>query len=446
MTELTVLPGGPATRLALISPDRAFRVLLADCLAEEARPVEWVLRSENELSGLRPEAVDQICDRGPDALFLDIGDDPLSGANFISAISARAPDLTVVAIGDSLDVDALLKVIRSGASGYLRRPFDRHEVAEACSTVLRKAGTKTGPQTAGHRARVLGLYSPKGGTGVSTLAANLAVHIRRATGKRTLLLDLTPELGTSPILLGLEPRYSYLDVLENLHRMDEGLLNTFLDEHNSGTRVLASPTAVFSSRELMPDSVSQLLGLLRLYFEYVVVDIGRGVMDRATLRALELSDERLILTTPDLPTLRNVKRVLHNLPTPEGGTEDGLRLVVSRYEEGVSVERKDIERAVGLPLRHVLAEDREGVSKSVNLGRPIVLNGSSPYSTGVGRIGNLIAKDDLLEKDDRGPLGKLLGAMLPPFGSNNGKRAITKKKKKSEPRSARRTAQGSGVA
>lgn len=438
MTELTVPPGGPATRLALISPDRSFRVLLADCLAEEARPVEWVLRSENELSGLRPEAVEQICDRGPDALFLDIGDDPLSGSNFISAISARAPDMTVVAIGDSLDVDALLKVIRSGASGYLRRPFDRHEVAEACSTVLRKAGTKGGPRTADHTSRVLGLFSPKGGTGVSTLAANLAVHIRRATAKRTLLLDLTPELGTSPVLLGLEPRYSYLDVLENLHRMDEGLLNTFLDEHDSGTRVLSSPTAVFASREVTPESVSQLLGLLRLYFEYVVVDIGRGVMDRTALRTLELADEKLIVTTPDLPTLRNVKRVMHHLPS---AGDEGLRLVVSRFEEGVSVEKKDIERAVGLPLRHVLAEDREGISKSVNLGRPVVLNGSSPYSSGVGRIGDLIAKDDLLQKDDRGPLGKLFGKMLPPFGSTNGRRS-----KKSEPRSARRTAQGSSIA
>ncbi len=440
MTALTVLPGGPATRLALISPDRAFRVLLADCLAEEARPVEWVLRSENELSALRPEAIDQICDRGPDALFLDIGDDPLSGANFISAISDRSPEITVVAIGDSLDVEALLKVIRSGASGYLRRPFDRHEVAEACSTVLRKAGTKTGPQTADHTTCVLGLFSPKGGTGVSTLAANLAVHIRRATAKRTLLLDLSPELGTSPVLLGLEPRYSYLDVLESLHRMDEGLLLTFLDEHSSGTRVLASPTSVFASRELTPDNVSKLLGLLRLHFEYVIVDIGRGVMDRTALRTLELSDEKLIVTTPDLPTLRNVKRVLHHLPTEES-SESGLRLVVSRYEEGIGVEKKDIQRAVGLPLHHLLVEDREGVSKSANLGRPIVLDGPSSYASGVGQIGDLIAKDDLLEKDARGPLGKLLGAVLPPFGKTNGR-----PKKKSEPRSARRTAQGSGVA
>lgn len=444
MTDRTVRPGRPVPRLALISPDRSFRMLLADCLAAEEKPVEWVLRSENELRGLSPEAIDQICGRCPDALFLDIGDDPVSGADFISAISARAPEMTVVAVGDALDVDALLKVIRAGASGYLRRPLNRTEVSEACSTVLRRATPKVGPQAPQHTTRVLGLFSPKGGTGVSTLAANLAVHIRRATGKRTLLLDLTPELGTSSVLLGLEPRYSYLDVLENLHRMDDELLHTLLDEHETGTRVLASPTAVFSSRELTPESVTQLLALLRLHFEYVVIDIGRGVMDRTALRALELADEKLVVATPDLPTLRNVKHVLRHLPgandPPGDASGSGARLVVNRYEEGQGVGKKDIEGAVGLPLLHVLAEDRDGVSKSVNLGRPVVLNGSSAYSSGVGRIGDLFAKDDLLEKDARGRFKKLLGAVLPPYGRTNGRRGP-----KTSTRSAGRTAQGSEV-
>ena len=412
MNERPVLPEQRVPRAALISPDPSFQSLISGCLGEYSPPVEWVLRVDTDVKDLRPESVDRLAERAPDLLFIDVGKNPLSGARFISAIAERTPNLTIVAAGAPLGVDDLLQVIRAGASGYLRRPLNRDEVASACSSVLRKI-VPTEVKAPTHVAHVVSVFSPKGGTGVSTLAANLAVHIRRATQKRTLLMDLTPELGQCSVLLGLEPRYSYLDIIENLHRMDEGLMHSFLEKHESGTRVLPSPAAVFMAHGLASEDVAYILQLVRRHFDYVVVDVGRSIMDDVVVKTLELADERLVVTTTELPTLRNVKRVLPHLTGGYDPTESAIRLVVNRYEERGSVPKKDIERAVGLPLFQTLDEDRERVSRSVNLGQPIVMNGSSPYSSAVGSLGDRLAATDLPAKKGRLSLGGLLRAVLP---------------------------------
>jgi pilus assembly protein CpaE len=404
----------PVPRAALISSDASFRTLVTTSLDRCAPFVEWVLRAETEVAELRPESVERLAERNPEILFLDVGSSPSAGVRFITAVTARIPGLNVVAAGGPLGVEELLELIRAGASGYLRRPFSDTEVAQVCANALRKLPTKSpeaaapGPQIA--PCRVIALFAPKGGTGVSTLATNLAVHIRQATSKKTLLVDLSVEFGTASVLMGVEPRYSYLDVMESLHRMDERLLHSFLEEHESGTRILASPGAASSGRQLQHEHVEAVFRLLRRHFEYVVVDTGRNVMDDTAADVLGLADERLVVTTAELPTLRNVRQALAHMARARNAT-DGIRLVVNRYEEGVSVPPKDIERAVGLSPFEILSEDSERVCRSVNLGQLLVMNGSSPYARAVGKIGDRLAGVDSARVSKS--LGGLLRTLLP---------------------------------
>ncbi len=410
-------------RIALISPDPTLRSAITSCLEECAQAVDWVLRAESDVAELRPESVDRLAERHPELLFLDVGSSPAAGARFVSAISTLLPGLTVVAAGGSLGVDELLQLIRAGASGYLRRPWNDDEIREVCSGLLQKMSSKQVDYSESEYvtgSNVISLFAPKGGTGVSTLAANLAVHIRHATMKNTLLLDLSPEMGTSPVLLGAEPRYSYLDVVDSLHRMDERLFYSFLEEHESGTRILASPGEANTARELTPQNVHAIVRLVGRYFDYVVVDVGRGILDGAALKALELADERLMVTTAELPALRNLKQVLPYIPQGQeerGTSDESIRLVVNRFEEGISVPTKDIEGAVGIPLYQILEEDRERVGRSVNLGRPIVAaKTSSAYARSVRKLGDRLAADDLPANRKGSGLGGLIRTLIPPFG------------------------------
>jgi pilus assembly protein CpaE len=418
-------PMNPATetspRAALISPDPSFRTLVTSCLDECTPLVEWVLRVDSDVAELRPESVERLAERSPDVLFLDVGSNLSAGVRFVAAITGRLPGLNVVAAGGEVAVDELLQLIRAGVSGYLRRPFSREEVAQVCANSLRKLTPKQPDGDAPdvvESSHVIALFAPKGGTGVSTLAANLAVHIGRATSKRTLLLDLSAELGTSAVLMGVEARYSYLDVVDSLQRMDERLLGTFLEEHESGVRVLASPADASTARHVSPESVAAIVRLMRRHFEHVVVDVGRATLDASAMKAIELADERIVVATPELPTLRNVKQTLSKMPRRESGTP-AVRVVVNRYEEGLSLPPKEIERAVGLPVLHILHEDRERVCRSVNLGRPLMMNGSSPYVRTVEKLVHGLEGVDVPANGAKS-LGGLLRTLLPPFVRSNG--------------------------
>ena len=412
---------GSVIRIALISRDSSFRSFISACLSESAHPVEWVLRAETGVEELGPENVSRLVELRPDIVFIDIDRSLSAGTSFISALTSSAPEVTVVAAGSPVEAEDLLRLVRAGASEYIPRPLDRQEISEACERILRKRAPRAPRPGITRSGRLIALYSPKGGTGVSTTASNLAVHIHAASEKKTLLLDLAPALGTCSVMLGLETRYSYLDVVESLSRMDERLLHSFLEKHPSGVRILGSPLAPSSSVSLSSDRVTHLLRLLQRHFDYVVADLGRGVLDPVTARTFDAADHKLIMTTPDLPTLRNVKEVIPHLSGSGEESKTKLRLVVNRYEEGRSMSKKHVEQAVGLSIFQVLGEDRDRVDRSINLAQPLVLNGSSPFAVGVKKMGDTIARDDLKDRGSVSRLGGLLRTVLPPYGSKNGK-------------------------
>ena len=121
---------------------------------------------------------------------------------------------------------------------------------------------------------MIAVFSPKGGSGSTTLAVNLGVTLHQLTGKRTLLLDLAPMLGTAALSLGLQPRYSYLDVIQNFHRMDEELFQSFLEVHESGIQVLSSPPRLEDAAGPSMDEVMGLIRFCRRHFSHVIVDAG----------------------------------------------------------------------------------------------------------------------------------------------------------------------------
>jgi pilus assembly protein CpaE len=157
--------------------------------------------------------MDKVLSAGPRVIFLDLGESP-SGVGSIQALAQEAPDVPLVVAGPALSAEGLLSVMRAGASEFLPRPFSAQETSEAFVRIRKRARpTATdSPLTPG---KVITVFSAKGGTGVTTLATNLAVALRTLTKKEILILDPAPSLGTAAVAMGLQPRYSYLDVIQN---------------------------------------------------------------------------------------------------------------------------------------------------------------------------------------------------------------------------------------
>ena len=376
-------------RCALISVDEAFRGTVTEIAQAPQRSLELALDIATPVTELRRDALDQVRRASPEVIFLDLGDDPVIGLMFVRALTEEAPDQIVILSGPRLDAEPLLEVMRAGAAEYLPKPVEAGDVAGALARVSRKVrGAEKRPTPAG---KLISVFSAKGGVGASTTATNVAAQLARSTGKRTLLVDLDVEMGAVALLLGLRPRFSYLDLIENFHRLDEGLLESYVERHKSGLYVLSAPP-LSEGLNVTREQTRTLLEFVREHFEYVVLDLEKG-LSPVSMVGMEQSDLVLVITTPELPTLRNVKRVLPTVERATGAGQEKIRVILNQYKEGMGISQGDIENTLGYQIFFTLERD-EGVLHSVNVGKPMVLNGSSKYAKNVKALVSEIRGSD----------------------------------------------------
>jgi pilus assembly protein CpaE len=377
-----------------------------------------VLELQVSASGLDRQDIGRIVKASPSAVFLDLDRDP-AGVEKIRILNQEAPDVALIVAGPKLSADALLAIMRAGASEYLPRPFSREEAVEAFQRIRRRAKPSSA-EPAGPQGRVTTVFSSKGGTGVTTLATNLAVAIRAATREETILLDLSPSMGTAAVAMGLQPRYTYLDVIQNFHRIDEELFRSFLEVHESGVNVLASPLTSGISSLPGHDEFLSLIRLCQRHFKHVVIDAGTSLLDHLPA-ILHESDERLLVLIPELPTLRNLKRALDLFGRANGKAPP--KLVLNQFRDGVGLSRRDVEAGLGHRLTAILERDDHGISQSINLGRPAVLVGKSKFTKGVqGLVSQIAGKGSASSKEKPGLLGKILGQSSKSDKAGKGKR------------------------
>jgi pilus assembly protein CpaE len=365
-------------RCALVSGDQQFRASAEQVLTDPTGLADFVAEVPVPASEFPKSSLEELFAADPEVVFLDLGDDPSDGIQTLRTIAEAAPEIVVIPAGPPIGAEALLEVMRSGASEYLPKPVSEEDVTAALSRAARKLGGVQ-PRERREEAHTLGVLSAKGGVGVTTVATNLAVGLRRMSTSRTLLLDLNPELGTAAPMLGMQPRYSFLDLIRNFHRLDEELLDSYLEHHDSGVFFLSSPDRREETEGLTEKHIRVLLHFLRGHFDYIVIDLGRGISALSSA-ALEQCDECLLVATPELPTLRNVKRILPSVRVGPQGSMGPVRLILNEYRQEGEITTSQVEEVLGVDVAFTLQKDDEALQHSINAGRPVVLNGKSRYS------------------------------------------------------------------
>lgn len=389
----------------LISSDESFRHAALGVIRQPESNARLALDLQAFADELNRETVSEILRANPSVVFLDLGPDP-SGVGGIQILSQDAPSISLVVGGPALSAEGLLAVMRAGATEYLPRPFSEKDAAEAFDRIRRKTKSSASdqPQTPG---RVTTVFSAKGGTGVTTVATNLAVALRMLTDREVLLVDLAPSLGTAALAMGVHPRYTYVDVIQNFHRIDEELFRSFLELNESGVHVLASPLSPAGMDAPGEEELHSLIHLSRQHFDYVVVD-GGSLLAGHLGPLLQDSDDRLLVVTPELSTLRNLKHAL-DLHGRMNGKEPP-QLVLNQYRDGVGLTSRDVEDGLGYKITVVLNKEDLKVLQSVNVGQPEVKSGKSRFAKSMLSLGRRIAGDGQAESSGRGFLSRFMGS------------------------------------
>jgi pilus assembly protein CpaE len=407
MTERTI-------RTALISSDRPFRELVKDVFLSHEAWTAPAIEIAAPFSAFGENELRAVRQLRPELIILDLGEDPEMGIKLAHFLGEATPGQRFVAVGPPLPPDLLLSAMRAGVADYLPRPVTAEAFQTAVERVRHLLGAG-GKEAAKQPGQLYAFYSSKGGAGTTTVATNFAVVLHRLTGKRTLIVDLDLELGEIALLLGVQPRFNFVDMVQNFHRMDAELLASYIERHDSGVHLLSAPYQPEKAEVVTGDEIRKILTFLRKHYDYVVVDTAKS-FSPATLAAFEQADLAFLVTNVDLASLRNIQRGLPLLKRMMGRSGDHVRLIVNRYNSTNDISLKDVEHTLGLKVFRTLTNDYEGVSRSINTGKPIVLSGDSKYGADIQALGRDVT--GLKPKKSRGrgrlaalaaPLGKLFG-------------------------------------
>jgi pilus assembly protein CpaE len=399
-----------AIRSAVVSTDPAFRDFIRHNLGPQAGVAGGFTEITVPYRELTEDQLSTLRQAGSDVIVLDLTDDPELGLKFAQFLTERSPDARLIAAGPLLPPDLLMAAIRAGVVDYLQKPVTDAALQQALARALQRLGKAKADPTAQKTGKLYTVFSPKGGAGSTIFAVNLAVTLHRQTEQKTLLVDLDLELGDSASMLGIQPRFNFVDFVENFRRMDAGLLASYIERHSSGIHVLSAPYQPDKAQPTTADQLRRIFTFLREHYDYIVVDMPRS-FSASTIAVLESADLLFILATVDLPSLRNVQRVLPLLTRvlPQG--EDQVRLVVNRYNPDDAISLNDVRHTLGFDVFATLANEYEAVMESVNTTKPIVLGGPSQYALDIRTVAARLTGMPLPEQGKRGVLGKLTGAL-----------------------------------
>ena len=375
----------PTSRVALISTDSAFRSVVKSVLQEPDAGFALGLELTGSFSGFGEQEVVALRELDPALIILDIEDDPELGVRFAQFMAEQNPDRRFIAAGPGLSPELLLEAMRAGMADYLIKPVTidalhpavgrmTSRLARPSSERLRKPGA------------AFAFASAKGGAGSTTVATNLAIVLHQLTGKKTLLVDLELQMGEVALLLGVQPRFNFVDMVQNFSKMDAGLLASFIERHSSGVHVLSAPYHPERAEGVSVEQVRRILGFLRQHYDYVLIDTSKSLLP-SSLAAFEQSDVVFLVTGPDLPSLRNIQRGLPLIRRALSGSDQQFRLVVNRHNGGEAIPRADIEGTLGLKVYWTLSNDYETVITAANTGKPVVLSGDSRYARDIRALG-----------------------------------------------------------
>lgn len=337
---------------------------------------------EDVLTGLRKRQLQTVAidlkdlnrftgGRAPDAIVIDtrsLGHLPPE----IAGLRRQFPSAGLVILASALDPGQLRDAMRMGVNEWVAEPLDLDELVAAIDRVVK-------PLAAPAIGKIFAIVGAKGGLGSTTVAVNLATSMSLVTKQPTLLIDMHFAYGDAAVLLGVDPRFSVVDALENIERLDETYLRGLIVSTPSGVDLLASShriaTTVFDVTRLR-----RLLDTASTMYRYIVLDCPRDVP--AVLEAIDAAAQIVVVANQELPTLRSAARIVGSLRQRCGA--ERIKVAISRFDAQADIGRADVERVLGGAVHYQFPNDYRTSAAAIARGEPLIINNHSQLASSLG--------------------------------------------------------------
>jgi len=331
----------------------------------------------------RQGLLDRVERSVPDVILLECTNKTDVLEEMVGAIRETGPSPLVIALHASPELEGVVTALRAGVIEFLYPPIGEN---------LRKALDRA--QSLVHRrppGKLFGFLSAKGGCGATTLACHTAVAIAdraQRQDKQTLLIDLDLNTGMVRFLMRTETPYSVLDAASNLQRLDIGYWKALTSNGAPGLDVIAAPADLVSKHQLNREQVQHVLSFARCYYDWTIVDLGRG-LGLLTMSVLEEIDELFLVTTAEVPALHLTKKIIDVLKGSRYG-ENKIHLIANRSEPSAALQ--ELETLIGLPLYANLPNEYSKLFRSYSECR--LLRKGSALAAGFDRLAARMIGED----------------------------------------------------
>ena len=211
----------------------------------------------------------------------------------------------------------------------------------------------------------------KGGAGTTTVSVNCAVELARMSKRPTIIVDLKPCLGEVALFLGVRPRFTVLDAIESLHRLDKEFLKELVSKHKSGLDILAGSEQFDRPNAQDAGAIEELLRVLGRTYDHIVIDAGNTI-NSFVVATLYTADTVFLIANPDVPSIRNAQRLVDRVRQLGAGAER-VKILLNRTSDQNLIAPKQIETALGYGIHHAFTSDYRTVSTALNSGVPLAL-------------------------------------------------------------------------
>jgi pilus assembly protein CpaE len=220
--------------------------------------------------------------------------------------------------------------------------------------------------------KVITVYSPKGGVGTTTLAVNLAIALQ-SEDTRVVLVDANLQFGDVAIFVNEQGKNTIVEIAPRIEELDSEIIEEIMIKHqSSGIHVLAAPPKPEYAEKVSADQFGRVIHLLKQLYAYVVIDTSCTLTD-ITLNSIDHSDVVVVVTTQEIPTIKNVSLcldLLHNL----GVQKDRIVLTMNRFDKRIAITPERVGKNLKQDVAAIIPLDERIVINAVNRGIPFMID------------------------------------------------------------------------
>jgi pilus assembly protein CpaE len=374
--------------------DQLIRVLIVDDISETRDSIKRMLQFDPhiEVVGIGQngqEAIDKSIELKPEVILMDINMPDMDGIAATRSIRKSHPYAQVIMISVQNDPDYMRRAMRVGAHDFLSKPpmldeltatihragkeaFERKaQLERETAQIIKGVGTQVTDST-GPLGNIVIVYSPKGGVGCTTIATNLAFVLQNGNNK-VAIVDASMQYGDVPIFLSLKAKNNILDLVTRIDELDPELVEDIMTKHAaSNLHILAAPPRPELADQINGNQFGKLLKYLADLYDYIIVDTASYLND-ITLSAFECADFVLLMTTQEIPSIKNSNAFLTLLDALDFPREK-IIFSINRFEKRIGISSERVGESLRQPVTVVIPlDDRNSVNDSIKRGVPLML-------------------------------------------------------------------------